>query len=98
MGIINSLKRIYNGKYEVTDTLRFSTEELAAIEKVQIVESKEFGGNSCCLFLKGGRKGYIAMSQFDSTPVGTVVDPKQVQVLVLSREGDDDIMRAEIVK
>ena len=81
----------YGGKWEVTNTRKFTDDEKALVTKAEVVDS-EFG-NSCCFHLKNGSRTFIPMSNDATSQLGDIVDINNAEVITLSKQGEDDIMR-----
>lgn len=81
----------YGGKWEVKDVRKFSDEEIAMVTKAEVVDSEY--GNSCCFHLKNGNRTFIPMSNDAKSQLGDIVDIKNAEVITLSKEGEDDILR-----
>lgn len=93
MNIFASL-RIYAGKWNETAKRFFSPEEIAAVEKAEVVESNY--GFSVCFFMKSGGQTYIPLDQNSSLGVGDIVDLTRAELVTLSKAGEDDIYRVRI--
>jgi len=81
----------YGGKWEVTNTRKFSDDEKAMVEKAVVVDSEY--GNSCCFYMKNGNRSFIPMSNDATASLGDVVDINNMEILTLSKQGEDDILR-----
>ena len=93
MNIFNAIK-VYAGKWQVKNSRAFSQEEIDAVDKASVVDSQY--GLSVCFFLKSGGQAFIPLSSTSCLNVGDAVNLSAANLLTLSREGDDDIMRVEI--
>lgn len=95
MSILSSL-RVYRGKWNVKNVVAFSSEDINAVAKAEVVAS-DFG-LSVCLFLKDGGLKYMPVSNSSRVEVnvGDVVNLSACNCVTLGREGDDDIYRIEI--
>lgn len=82
---------MYGGKWSVKSSRTFSQEELALVEKAQVVESQY--GSSCCFFMKNGTTMFIPMSQDAKSDVGDMVDLQTAEILTLEKQGEVDITR-----
>lgn len=82
---------MYGGKWSVKSSRTFSQEELALVEKAQVVESQY--GSSCCFFMKNGTTMFIPMSQDAKSDVGDIVDLQTAEILTLEKQGEVDITR-----
>lgn len=83
--------KVYGGKWSVKSSRTFSQEELALVEKAQVVESQY--GSSCCFFMKNGTTMFIPMSQDAKSDVGDMVDLQTAEILTLEKQGEVDITR-----
>lgn len=83
--------QVYGGSWNVTNERSFDAEEIAAVNKAEVVAS-EFG-NSVCFFMKTGGQTYIPLSNQSSLSVGDSVDLSKAKLLTLHRDGNDDITR-----
>ena len=90
----------YAGKWEITDKELLSKvdpEGFKAISSAHIVETEQDWGISrsiCLTLVKGGNK-YISLSRDNDLEDGTEVDVNSIEILTLSRDGDDDIYKAD---
>ena len=85
--IINSLEKFW----VVTNSRSFAPEEIAAVERAEVVASQY--GNSVCFFFKSGGQTYIPLSKQSKLAVGDDLDLKTAKLITLSRKGNDDIYR-----
>lgn len=92
MNILSAIK-VYPGSWAVKDTRNFSAEELEQIVSAVVVDSQY--GNSVCLTLKSGGKGFIPLSNTSSAQVGDAIDMASAKLMTLGREGDADIYRID---
>ena len=90
MNIFSSL-RVYAGKWQVKDTQNFSAEEIALVDRAEVVDSQY--GHSVCFFMKAGGQTYIPLDQNSSKAVGDTVDLSTAKLLTLSKQGEADIYR-----
>lgn len=93
MNIFSAL-RIYAGKWSEKAARMFSPEEIAAVQKAEVVESNY--GFSVCFLMIGGGMTYIPLDQNSSAGVGDVIDLTKAQLVTLQRPGEDDIYRVRI--
>ena len=93
MNIFNAIK-VYNGKWQVKNTRNFTQEEIDAVKSASVVDSQY--GLSVCFILWSGGQSYIPLDQNSEKSVGDSIDLSKAQLLTLSREGDNDIMRVSI--
>ena len=92
MNIFNQLQS-YAGKYSVKSERPFSAEELAGINRATTVAS-EFG-ISVCFFMKNGAQKYIPLSTESSAGVGETLDISKASIVVLTKDGGNDILRVK---
>ena len=90
MNIFNAL-RIYAGKWSEKSVRDFSSEEIAAVDKAEVVESQY--GFSVCFFMKSGGQTYVPLDQNSSLGSGSIVDLTKAQLVTLERPGEQDIYR-----
>ena len=93
MNIFLKMKR-YATKWQETECRNFTPEEIAAVERAEIVASQY--GNSVCFFMVGGGQCYIPLDRDSSLGVGESVDLHTAKLKTLSKSGEDDIMRVSI--
>lgn len=93
MNIFASLT-LYAGKWSVKSTRAFSTEEINAVSKAEVVPSQY--GNSVCFFMKSGGQTYIPLSQDATAGVGDFIDLSQAELITLEKQGELDIVRVKI--
>ena len=93
MNIFAGLQK-YATKYEVKNSRPLNNEELSGIVSAKIVASQY--GLSCCFFMTSGCQQYIPLSRDSVAQVGDVVDVKSIKILMLDKEGADEILRVEI--
>lgn len=86
--------RIYAGKWNESGKRAFTTEEINAVDRAEVVESNF--GLSVCFFLKVGGQSYIPVDQNSSACVGDVIDLSKAELVTLSKQGEDDIFRVRI--
>lgn len=90
MNIFSSL-RVYAGKWNVKETKKFSEEEIALVDRAEVVDSQY--GQSVCFFMKSGGMTYIPLDQNSSRATGDTVDLRQASLVTLSKQGEADIYR-----
>lgn len=90
MNIFSNLK-VYPGKWIEKEARKFTADEVAAIQTAKVVESKY--GASICFIMKAGGECFIPCDANSSYAIGSVIDPTKVEVVTLSREGEEDIYR-----
>lgn len=92
MNIFSKLQ-IYAGKWSLKSSRGFEAEEIAAVDKIEVVSSTY--GNSACFFLKAGGQTYIPLSQDSSLAVGDTIDITKAELLTLGKDGEGDILRVK---
>ena len=90
MNIFNAIK-VYAGKWQVKNTRNFTQEEIDAVQSASVVDSQY--GLSVCFILRSGGQSYIPLDQNSTKSVGDSIDLSKAQLIILGREGDNDIMR-----
>jgi hypothetical protein len=93
MNIFTSL-RIYAGKWSEKEARAFAPEEVAAVDKTEVVESQY--GFSVCFFMKAGGQSYIPLDQNSTLGIGDIVDLTKAQLVTLQKQGEEDIYRVRI--
>lgn len=100
----SSIIKTYNmGSWEVTETEKLDAKEIKGIERIEVVTKEQEWGESTsmCFFMKAAKDSkkkevkYIPLSRDSDLENGDLVDPKSVILLTLSKEGEDDIVRAD---
>ena len=97
---LDQIAKEYGGRW--AETNREPLEGLEDVKKI-VVEERDFQQDdgswktvvSMNFMLVGGKSRYKQISNTSTLCVGDVVDPKSVEVITLSREGDDDIYRLD---
>lgn len=84
----------YATKWKETNCRPFTAEEIAAVQSATVVASQY--GNSVCFFMVGGGQCYIPLDRDSTLGVGESVDLKVAKLKILSKQGEDDIMRVSI--
>ena len=92
LNIFKSLRQ-YAGKWSVKETRNFTQEEIAAVERNEIVASQY--GNSVCFYMADGGMTFIPLSTNSTKGVGESIDLSKAKLLTLSKTGEDDILRVE---
>lgn len=92
MNIFSTL-RTYAGKWNLKAYRAFELEEIASVNKAEVVASQY--GNSVCFFMKSGGQSYIPLSNDSTLAVGDIVDLSKAQLLTLEKAGEDDIVRVK---
>ena len=77
--------------WRVKESRPFSTEEIAAVKRAEVVSSKY--GNSVCFFMQAGGQTYIPLCESSTLSVGDTFYLTTAKVITLCREGKDDIYR-----
>ena len=90
MGIFDSLKT-YGGKWMPKSVRKFTNEEIALVDKAQVVDSQF--GMSCCFFMKNGTTMYVPMSNDSSKTVGDFIQLAAAEIVTLEKTGEADIQR-----
>ena len=90
MNIFSALV-LYAGKWNEKNVRNFSTEEIAAVDKAEVVESQY--GYSVCFFMKTGGMTFVPLDQNSSLGIGAQVDLTKAQLVTLQRPGEEDIYR-----
>ena len=93
MNIFSAL-RVYAGKWSEKKVESFKAEEIALVDKAEVVESQY--GLSVCFFMKAGGQSYIPLDQNSSAAIGDTIDLTKAQVVTLSKQGENDIFRVRI--
>lgn len=93
MNIFNAL-RIYAGKWSEKSSRQFTSEEITAVDRAEVVESQY--GLSVCFFMSGGGQSYIPLDQNSSLGIGAQVDLTKAQIVTLTRPGEEDIYRVRV--
>ena len=93
MNIFSSL-RVYAGKWNEKKVESFKVEEIALVDKAEVVESQY--GLSVCFFMKAGGQSYIPLDQNSSAAIGDSIDLTKAQVVTLCKQGENDIYRVRI--
>lgn len=92
MNIFSKLQ-VYAGKWNLKVSRSFEAEEIAAVNKAEVVASQY--GNSVCFFMKSGGQTYIPLSNDSALAVGDSVDLSKAQLLTLEKDGESDIVRVK---
>ena len=93
MNVFDSIP-VYAGKWQVSQSRKFTAEEIALISSAVVVNSEY--GKSVCFFLNSGGQSYIPLSTNSSKNVGDSVNVAECSLLTLSKKGEADINRVEI--
>lgn len=92
MNIFSKLRQ-YAGKWQLKDSREFTQEEIASVERTEVVSSQY--GNSVCFFMVGGGMSFIPLSNQSTLGIGESIDMHNAKLLTLSKQGEDDILRVE---
>ena len=92
MNIFSKLRQ-YAGKWQLKNSREFTPEEIASVERTEVVASQY--GNSVCFFMVGGGMSFIPLSNQSTIGVGESIDMNNAKLLTLSKQGEDDILRVE---
>lgn len=92
MNIFSKLQ-VYAEKWNLKASRSFEAEEIAAVNKAEVVVSQY--GNSVCFFMKAGGQTYIPLSNDSTLAVGDSVDLSKAQLLTLEKNGESDILRVK---
>ena len=90
MNIFSAL-RVYAGKWSLKASRAFTSDEISAVERAEVVDSQY--GQSVCFFMHSGGQTYIPLDQNSSKATGDIVDLNKAQLLTLSKQGEADIYR-----
>lgn len=90
MNLFSNLK-VYGGKWSVKSTRKFTTEEVALVDKAQVVDSQY--GSSVCFFMKNGTTTYVPLSNDSKAQVGDVIQLSDAEIVTLEKQGEADIQR-----
>ena len=93
MNIFSAL-RVYAGKWQEKNVESFKPEEIALVDRTEVVESQY--GLSVCFFMKAGGQSYIPLDQNSSAAIGDTIDLTKAQVVTLCKQGENDIFRVRI--
>ena len=84
----------YASKFNVKNTRSFSPEELSLVDSAKVVLSQY--GMSVCFYMKSGCQTYIPVSRDSVCHVGDTVDINKAKILILEKDGSQDIARVEL--
>jgi hypothetical protein len=93
MNIFSAL-RVYAGKWSEKKVESFNAEEIALVDRAEVVESQY--GLSVCFFMKAGGQSYIPLDQNSSAAIGDTIDLTKAKVVTLCKQGENDIFRVRI--
>lgn len=99
MNLLN--QTVYGTPWTIKATAKLSSEELAAISSASVTASTKaetLGKKSICFMLKAGGSIYVPVSRDteDKLEVGQNVELSSITLITLQREGESDILRAEV--
>lgn len=92
MGFLENL-RTYAGSWSVSSKEKLSKSEQNSVSSAEVVEGEY--GLSMCFVMKTGGKKFMPLSRDSQLEAGDSVKISSIEVVTLSREGDDDIYRAD---
>ena len=96
MGLLSQYGKTYQGKWSVKRINPFTSEDVNMCQRAEIVPS-EYGKSVHLLLTSGGHKYFpVSNTSKVDAPVGASVDISKCNLVVLGREGSDDIYRIEI--
>ena len=79
----------YAGGWEVVGSRKFNAEEIAAVERNEVMASQNYDGNlSVCFFMKNGHQHYIGLGRNSTAQVGDSLNLNEATLLTLERNGD----------
>ena len=90
MNVFNSLM-VYAGKWNLKASRNFAAEEIAAVNKAEVVSSQY--GNSVCFHMVGGGQTFIPLSNDSTLSIGETIDLSKAELLTLGKDGESDILR-----
>ncbi|MBR4177124.1 MAG: hypothetical protein IKQ53_06965 [Bacteroidales bacterium] len=85
-----------SGKWTIKEERNFTEEESNAVRNAIVVANQI--GKSVCFYMKAGGQSFIPLTKDSEIGVGENVIVDDLQLLTLSRVGDDDIMRVRYCK
>lgn len=97
MNIFETL-RVY-GSWTVTAVRKFTAAEKAVIKDAIVTDHTFEDGRtvrSVCFMTKSGNKQFITLSNDSIASVGEVVDMESCELLTLSKQGENDIIRVRV--
>ena len=84
-------KGLYAGKYLVKNKRNFSEEEIACVERNEIVAVQN--GKTVCFYMNGGGQTFIPLMSTSSMGAGESIDLTKAKLITLGQFGKDDILR-----
>lgn len=94
MSLFSNVK-IYAGNWNVKSTEKLGDSDKNIIKSACTVSS-DFGV-SVCFFLKAGGQFYVPLSRDCNLGIGEIVDLDKVEVITLSKDGEADIQRINVI-
>lgn len=91
MNVFSNL-RVFGGNWNVSSRRKFNDAEKSIIREANVVDSHY--GYSVCFLLKDNTMRYIPLTS-DSTLTSGELNIDSLEVLVLSKPGESDIMRID---
>ena len=82
MNIFNNLK-LYDNRWRVKSVRKFTVEEIAMVEKAQVIES-QYGG-SVCFFLKNGMATSVPLDNDAKSRIGDFIDMNTAEIVTLAK-------------
>ena len=92
MGLLDSLTT-YAQSWSESAREKLSVAEVKTIDKIEVVTSEY--GLSACFFMKTGGRKYMPLSRDVEAEEGDTIKAKDIEIITLSRDGDDDILRVD---
>lgn len=90
MNLFNTLK-LHSNKWTVKSVRRFTAEEIAMVEKAQVIDSQY--GSSVCFFLKNGMTTSVPLDHESKSRIGDYIDMNTAEIVTLEKQGELDINR-----
>ena len=90
--IFSSLKQ-YAGKWALKSKRALSPAEIAEVDSAEVVSSDY--GSSVCFHMRAGGMMFLPVSTESTLKVGQTVDLANVNIITLSKQGEQDIQRVE---
>lgn len=93
MGFLEKLTSYGASKWKLESTKAITKADKVEVESAEVVASTY--GLSMCFAMKSGSRKFVPLSRDSQLAEGDVVDINSVQFLELSREGENNILRAD---
>ena len=93
MGMLDYLSKAYVGKWNRTNQVHLTKEELSDVKKVFVVSS-DYGLSACFMF-KSGSQRYIPVSNESDLSEGDEVKLESIEILTFEKEGEAPIYRLD---